>query len=163
MDEEVFGSMRYPDFVLRQLFDVHGHHLLVLVIEAELQGYALLAAARGSEVGWVLGLGVREPWRRLGHGRRLLTDSLRELTECGVREARLCVEPDNVAAITLYESFGFVRVGKEEDDYLGPGRPRIVMDLPLAAAADGEEARTPQRDAEGPATAAYRGVVHSKR
>lgn len=164
VDEEVFGPMRYPDFVLRQLFDVHGHHLLVLEIGSELQGYALLATARGSEVGWVLGLGVRESWRRLGHGRQLLTQSLRQFTECGVREARLCVEPFNKAAITLYESFGFVKVGEEEDDYLGPGRPRIVMNLPLAAApADGGEAHPPQRDADEPAAAAYRGVVHSER
>jgi ribosomal-protein-alanine N-acetyltransferase len=162
VDKEVFGPVAYPDFVLRQLFDVHGHHLLVLDTASGLQGYALLAAARGCEVGWVLGLGVREPLRRMGHGRQLLTRSLRELTECGVREARLCVEPDNTAAITLYRSFRFEPIGKE-DDYLGPGRPRTVMSLPLAEPAGTGEAHPPQRDADEPAAATYLGVAHSKR
>jgi [ribosomal protein S18]-alanine N-acetyltransferase len=133
LDRAVFGANAYPDFVVRQLFDVHGHHLLALDTPAGLRGYVLLATARGRDTGWILGLGVEEPWRRLGYGRQLLARCLRDLVEPGLREIRLTVEPGNAAAVQLYRSLGFLPAGGHPD-YLGPGEDRLIMRLPLGGA-----------------------------
>ena len=58
-----------------------------------------------------LGMGVRKEYRRLGIGRRLLTECLRLSREYGLERVELEVFADNVAALKLYESSGFVTEG----------------------------------------------------
>jgi len=134
LDRAVFGSACYPAFVVRQLFDVHGHHMLALDTPTGLRGYVLLATARGWDTGWILSLGVEEPWRQKGYGRRLLSQCLRDLADRDLREIRLSVEEGNDAAVQLYRSLGFVPIGTRAD-YLGPGEDRLIMALPVAGAA----------------------------
>jgi RimJ/RimL family protein N-acetyltransferase len=54
-----------------------------------------------------LGMGVRSEWRRQGIGRRLLDACLPLARDAGIEKVELEVFSDNVAAIRLYESFGF--------------------------------------------------------
>ncbi|MQY11115.1 Mycothiol acetyltransferase [Streptomyces sp. RB5] len=133
IDRALFGPMHYPFFVLRQLFDVHGQNLLVLADKHSLYGYVLLGTNRASELGWILGLGVDEPSRRSGHGRRLMLASLRQAAAMGLREVRLTVEPENAAAIQLYRSLGFT-AGEQRDECFGPGGDRLTMSATLPAA-----------------------------
>lgn len=131
LDREVFGDDPYPYFAVRQLFDVHGSRIRVIEDDAGLCGYVLLATARDGDHGWILSLGTVERCRGRGYARRLLAEALAMATADGVRGVSLTVAPDNLAAIKLYESFGFA-AGEVHADYLGPGEPRIVMsrDLP---------------------------------
>lgn len=135
LDGAVFGEA-YPAFVIRQLFDVHGHHMLALDTPTGLHGYVLLATARGRDTAWILSLGVEEPWRKKGYGRRLLSQCLRDLADRGLREIRLSVEPGNDAAVQLYRSLGFV-AAVTKADYLGPGEDRLIMALPVAGVPHG--------------------------
>lgn len=50
--------------------------------------------------------------RRQGHARRLLREGLAHLTRAGIGPCFLEVRPDNLAARRLYESEGFVAVGR---------------------------------------------------
>jgi [ribosomal protein S18]-alanine N-acetyltransferase len=126
LDAAVFGHMAYPFFVLRQLFDLHRRYWVIAEGRNGMRGYTLAVPASDLTCGWLLGLGVREEFRRMGCGRLLAVAALELLTASGVPEAKLTVEPDNVSAIALYEEVGF-RVAEEFKDYLGPGEDRIVM------------------------------------
>lgn len=146
LDRAVFQGAAYPFFVMRQLFDVHREHLLVLEGPGEagqggpgqgtapcgprLLGYVLAGVVPGGKGAWILGLGVEPAERGHGHGRRLLRAGLARLTDHGVGEVRLSVEPANDAAIRLYRSFGFTEAGRR-DDYFGPHEDRLIMSLLL--------------------------------
>ena len=136
VDRAVFGEAAYPAFVVRQLFDVHGHHMLALDTPTGVHGYVLLATARGWDTAWILSLGVEEPWRQKGYGRRLLSQCLRDLADRDLREIRLSVEAGNDAAVQLYRSLGFVPADTRQD-YLGPGEDRLIMTLPVTGDAAG--------------------------
>ena len=58
-----------------------------------------------------LGMGVRSEWRGQGIGRRLLNSCLALAKNAGIEKVELEVFSDNIAAVRLYESFGFSREG----------------------------------------------------
>jgi len=58
-----------------------------------------------------LGMGVRSGWRRQGIGRRLLDACLSLARNAGIEKVELEVFADNVVAVRLYESFGFIHEG----------------------------------------------------
>lgn len=58
-----------------------------------------------------LGMGVRIEWRRQGVGRRLLEACLAHAKRVALEKVELEVYSDNLGAIRLYESFGFIREG----------------------------------------------------
>jgi [ribosomal protein S18]-alanine N-acetyltransferase len=126
LDRDLFGEMAYPYFVLRQLFDLYRGSWLVIDHPSGLLGYSLGVPADDGRSGWLLGLGVRSLFRRRGHGRRLATASVRQLEAVGVSDVYLSVEPNNAAAIGLYEALGFT-VKEQHEDYLGPGEHRAIM------------------------------------
>ena len=61
-----------------------------------------------------LGMGVREDFRRLGIGTRLLEQTIGEAREMGLERIELEVFASNAAAIKLYEKAGFVVEGVKE-------------------------------------------------
>lgn len=63
-------------------------------------------AHRGS-----LGMGLISGYRGQGLGSRLLESALDHAKVSGLEKVELSVYSDNVAAIALYEKFGFTRVG----------------------------------------------------
>jgi ribosomal protein S18 acetylase RimI-like enzyme len=58
-----------------------------------------------------LGMGVRSEWRRQGIGRRMLDACLSLARNAGIEKVELEVFSDNVAALRLYDSFGFSEEG----------------------------------------------------
>ena len=133
IDIEAFGTLTYPDFVLRQLLDVHRDSLLVAVHSSGPCGYSLAAATVDRTDAWLLSLAVRRDCRGRGYGRALTDATLNLLRGHGVRTAHLTVAPDNVIALGLYRSVGFA-VEDEKRDYLGPGEDRLLMSLHLSSA-----------------------------
>ncbi len=131
IDAEAFGELAYPDFVLRQFFDVHHDSLFVAVRNTGLCGYSLGVSTIDHEEGWLLALAVRGSDRGRGYGRALTNETLALLRSHGVRTAYLTVAPDNVAAVGLYRSVGFT-VLREAKDYLGAGQDRMIMTYGLS-------------------------------
>ena len=77
-------------------------------------GTAALAVHSGkrSHIGLLWGMFVREEYRRLGIGRKLV-QAVVDVAREHVEVVQLAVISENVAARRLYESFGFVEYGLE--------------------------------------------------
>lgn len=88
-------------------------------------GYAGLA--RGPDDAEVQTIGVHPDWQGRGLGRALLRD---QLAAAGGRAVHLEVRTDNAAALTLYESEGFVRVGVRRRYYQPSGADAYTMTRP---------------------------------
>ncbi|WP_255498323.1 ribosomal protein S18-alanine N-acetyltransferase [Nakamurella sp. PAMC28650] len=101
-----------------------GHHYVVVRGENGLvEGYAGLArAATEAEVQTI---GVRPGSQGAGLGRTLFTDLL---AAAGDRRILLDVRTDNIAAIGLYESSGFTRIGLRRRYYQPSGADAYTME-----------------------------------
>jgi len=69
----------------------------------------------------ILTITVESQARGRGVGRALLGESLRQAANAGARKVFLEVGADNVAAISLYNRFGFVKVGERAGYYRRAG------------------------------------------
>lgn len=136
LDRLVFGRLAYPLFALRQLIELNGRYCVVADGGAGLLGYCLGALASGREnTGWVLGLGVLHRARGAGYARELLQEVINRLIGDGAEMVRIAMEPENIAAIHLYETLGFRIIGFRPD-YFGPEGDRLIMGLPAQVAND---------------------------
>jgi len=69
---------------------------------------------RNAKCGWVLGIGVLKPYRRMGIGTKLMFHGMNQLKAKGMTVAMLGVDDRNVTkAMRLYEKVGFKVVRKE--------------------------------------------------
>ena len=84
-----------------------------------------LVDAADEEVAVVHLLAVRQGYRNRGLSRELLRASLDRAQEMGMRTARLDATSNNLPAIALYKSEGFVVVGEGTQD-VGPDDDPIV-------------------------------------
>jgi [ribosomal protein S18]-alanine N-acetyltransferase len=128
VDAEVFRDLAYPYFALRQLLDVHRRHCLVLDCGDCLLGYSLGALGGDPKTGWLLGLGVLPALRGRGYGAELARRTVGRLRADGAESVLLTVEPDNAAAIHIYEAQGFEIAGYDAS-YFGPREGRLIMSL----------------------------------
>lgn len=86
-----------------------GYYSLVLDVANVVSGYAIMSIAAGEA--HILNLCVDPAVRRLGYGRRLLNALLCRAEDAEVDQVFLEVRPTNRAALNLYTSLGFERVG----------------------------------------------------
>ena len=70
---------------------------------------------------------VHPEWRRQGLGRALLAHVLSEAARIGAPRATLEVRASNASAIALYESGGFVRVGRRPGYYTHPIEDALIL------------------------------------
>jgi ribosomal protein S18 acetylase RimI-like enzyme len=133
IEREVFGTDIYPRFFFRQAYDVWGELLRVAEADSgELAGYALGAVGVEAGEAWILSAAVLPEQRGQGIATQLTRDLLDVLRRRGVYSVRLTVHPQNHGAIRIYQRLGFQTIGREED-YYGPGDPRLIMRLELSA------------------------------
>jgi [ribosomal protein S18]-alanine N-acetyltransferase len=92
-----------------------GYHCVAIDTPAGVQGYGIMSMGAGES--HVLNVCVAEAWRGRGIGRRLMETLLERVRNAGMELAFLEVRPSNRAAIALYESMGFDRVGMRKGYY----------------------------------------------
>lgn len=78
----------------------------------------------------VLNVATDPVHRRRGHARALIARLMQEARAEGASAAQLEVRASNTAAITLYESFGFVVVGRRPR-YYDDGEDALLMSAEL--------------------------------
>ena len=99
----------------------------VLIAAGDIVAY--LVAWRVIDELQILHIAVDPRAQRRGLGRRLLEGVLDEQRRDGMVLATLEVRASNAAAIGLYESTGFVRVGRRKGYYRNNGEDALLMNL----------------------------------
>jgi ribosomal-protein-alanine N-acetyltransferase len=109
-----------------------GYLCRVAEVEGEIVAYGILAMGAGEA--HLLNLCVREDFRTMGIGRRMLQLFVERSRQAGMEAVFLEVRPSNPNAIALYESEGFVTVGRRKGYYQASiGREdALVLKLDLA-------------------------------
>ena len=130
------GSYAFPwsENIFRDCLRV-GYTCRALDLAGQIIGYGVMSLGAGEA--HVLNVCVRDEFRSLGFGRRLLEHLLERAGSAGVSEAFLEVRPSNLAAIRLYQHLGFEQIGIRRGYYQAPdGREdAIVLKLELRSAA----------------------------
>lgn len=79
---------------------------------------------KGNDCVYISGLVIKPDFQGQGIARKVLTNLLKKL-QC-VRRIYLVTHPNNLRALNLYRSLGFVVESKKEN-YYGDGEPRMVL------------------------------------
>lgn len=92
-----------------------GYPSVVTEYRGEVVAYAIMAVAAGEA--HLLNLCVARACRRVGHARRLLDAVIERAIQAGAERMHLEVRPSNHAALALYATYGFERVGLRRHYY----------------------------------------------
>jgi len=114
------ASYLYPwsDGIFRDCLRV-GYLCRVVELDGQIAGYGVLAYGAGEA--HVLNVCIREELRGGGLGRRMMQLLLEHARTSGMEHAFLEVRPSNPAAMHLYQSMGFERVGVRKGYYQAVG------------------------------------------
>ena len=103
-----------------------GYTCRALDMAGQVIGYGIMSLGAGEA--HILNVCVREQFRSLGFGRRMLEHLLERAAASGVTEAFLEVRPSNLAAIRLYQRLGFEQIGIRRGYYQAPdGREDAIV------------------------------------
>jgi ribosomal-protein-alanine N-acetyltransferase len=103
-----------------------GYICRALDLDDRIIGYGVLSLGPGEA--HILNICVRDEYRSVGFGRRLLQHLLESGRAAGASEAFLEVRPSNLAAIRLYQSLGFEQIGVRRGYYQAPdGREDAIV------------------------------------
>jgi len=88
-------------------------------VNGEIAGFAIARVdiRRNAAFGHILTVDITPAYRRKGIAQKLLHEVETILREKGIKECRLEVREDNVAALNLYQKLGYKKVGKLEKYY----------------------------------------------
>ena len=117
LEQRCFATDRLSRRRFRHWVSASNREFLVATLNDELLGYGLVLIHRGTRLARLYSLAVSDTARGLGLGRRLLHALETATTQRGRLYMRLEVAEDNKAAITLYESLGYVAFGAYADYY----------------------------------------------
>ena len=114
-----------------------GYLCRVAECAGEVVAYGIVAMGAGEA--HVLNICVAESVRGRGVGRRMLMLLIERSVQAGVQDVFLEVRPSNLHAITLYQSFGFIEVGRRRDYYqaVGGREDALVLKLSLPVKSSG--------------------------
>jgi ribosomal protein S18 acetylase RimI-like enzyme len=79
---------------------------------------------KGKDHAYISGLVIKPEFQKQGLAKEATTKLLEKLA--GYEKIDLVTHPDNVGAVKLYKSLGFVETGRKEN-FFGDGEPRITM------------------------------------
>jgi len=88
-------------------------------VNGEIAGFAIAQVdiGRNASFGHILTVDIAPAYRRKGIAQKLLHEVETIFREKGIKECRLEVREDNVAALNLYQKLGYKKVGKLDKYY----------------------------------------------
>ncbi len=103
------------------------------VVEAHGSICGFLVARTVADQGEILNLAVDPASRRSGNASALLHRAIAEFRRRGITDVFLEVRESNSAAISFYESRGFMRTGRRPGYYQNPAEAAVLMISKLTA------------------------------
>jgi ribosomal-protein-alanine N-acetyltransferase len=119
----------WSDGIFRDCLRV-GYLCRVAEVDGAVVAYGILAMGAGEA--HILNLCVRDDMRSRGIGRQMLVLLLERARQAGMVEMFLEVRPTNLLAISLYQSVGFVQVGRRKAYYQAEQGREDALVLKLA-------------------------------
>jgi ribosomal-protein-alanine N-acetyltransferase len=119
IEKKCFGREAFTERQIAYLLTDYNAVGLAARVNDELVGFVIgrVDVARNVPFGHILTLDIEPLCRRMGIAQRLLHEIEDIFKGKGIKECRLEVREDNVAALNLYLKFGYRKVGKLEKYY----------------------------------------------
>ncbi len=126
IEEDLFQSEAWSKDVFESEFALLGVSRVYKVLEneGEIVGYFGLAIIDG--VVDITTIAVTSHHQRHGLGTMMMNEILEISKQRGAQKIMLEVKPENLAAITLYQKFGFEVIGLRRN-YYGPSKDALTM------------------------------------
>lgn len=107
LEQECFGVDAWPAMDLLTVLVIPHFVRIKVVLNGQMVGFIGGETKKGTNVGWIVTVGISPAHRRQGLARQLLHACEQQLN---VDWLRLSVRKSNLAAIQLYNSEGFVHI-----------------------------------------------------
>ncbi|MDL2300387.1 ribosomal protein S18-alanine N-acetyltransferase [Clostridiaceae bacterium OttesenSCG-928-D20] len=128
IENECFSSPMPIEYISRSI-DNEDRFFLVAEEEKKLLGH--IAMMHVLDEGYILSVAADKNHRRRGIAKALLSALLAEAKDMKLSFVSLEVRASNIAAISLYESFGFQRTGEIIGYYERPKENALILNLYL--------------------------------
>lgn len=129
LEESAFPPPVYPVFFFRQAYDLWPQLFWVARRGDEILAYLICGPEFSDRHKLsLMSFAVGPKTQGQGIGKALLQAFMQQIAEIApeVRQVWLTADPDNTAALRLYQQHGFVQTS-EEPDYYGSGYRRLVL------------------------------------
>ena len=123
--EKTCFSEPWSEMTFVKEFENPQSHYYIALKNDEIVGYAGMWAI--CEEGHITNIAVRESERGAGIGKKLVKTLIDKAKELDLIGLTLEVRAGNIAAISLYESYGFVSVGERKNYYHYPKEDATIM------------------------------------
>jgi ribosomal-protein-alanine acetyltransferase len=119
IEKQCFGQEAFTKQQLIYLLTAYNAIGLAARVNSEIAGFAIARVdiGRNTSFGHILTIDIAPAYRRKGIAQKLLHEIETIFREKGIKECRLEVREDNVAALNLYQKLGYKKVGKLEKYY----------------------------------------------
>ena len=119
IEKQCFGQEAFTKQQLTYLLTAYNAIGLAARVNSEIVGFAIARVdiGRNTSFGHILTVDIAPAHRRRGIAQKLLQEIETIFKEKGIKECRLEVREDNVAALNLYQKLGYRKVGKLEKYY----------------------------------------------
>lgn len=119
IEKQCFGQEAFTKQQLIYLLTAYNAIGLAARVNSEIAGFAIARVdiGRNTSFGHILTVDIAPAYRRKGIAQKLLQEIETIFREKGIKECRLEVREDNVAALNLYQKLGYKKVGKLEKYY----------------------------------------------
>ncbi len=135
LEESAFPPPVYPVFFFRQAYDLWPQLFWVARRSDEILAYLICGPEFSNRHRLsLMSFAVDPKTQGQGIGKALLQAFMQQLPEISaeVKEIWLTADPDNAAALRLYQQHGFVQTS-EEPDYYGSDYRRLVLTAQIGA------------------------------
>ena len=119
IEMECFEREAFTKQQIAHLLTDYNSVSLVAKVNGEIVGFiiGMIYLERNSLTGHILTIDISLIHRRKGSAQKLLREIEKIFTEKGVKACRLEVREDNIAALRLYQKFGYKKVAKLKNYY----------------------------------------------
>lgn len=119
IEKQCFGQEAFTKQQLAYLLTDYNAIGLAARINGEIAGFAIARVdiGRSASFGHILTVDIAPAYRRKGIAQKLLHEVEAIFREKGIKECRLEVREDNIAALNLYQKLGYKKIGNLEKYY----------------------------------------------